>query len=126
MTLQPRHLVQAALLHVVLFAFLIVGVQCTEHVQTPPVMQGVLINPNQLKLPRPPTPPNPTPPKPEEVDQGPQQIVKDTDVVADQAKQKQEEAAAAQKKLEEQKVEEQQQKEAAAKAEELKRQQQVQ
>ncbi|HZR35768.1 MAG TPA: cell envelope integrity protein TolA [Nevskia sp.] len=133
MTLQPRHLGLAVALHAVLFFFILVGVQCSQPVETPPVVQGVLISPNDLKALKPPTPPAPTPPKPEEQDQGPQQIVNNTDVVADQAKQKQEQAAAEQKKLEEQKAEEQRQKEAQAKAEEerkqaeeLKRQQEAQ
>jgi len=127
MTLQPRHLILATLLHVVLFAFLFVGVQCTPTVETTPVVQGVLINPSDLKqLLRPPTPPTPTPPKPQDQDEGPQQIVKDTDVVADEAKAKREKAEAEQKQQEQQKAEEQQQKAAAAKDEELKQQQQAQ
>ncbi|WP_029922831.1 cell envelope integrity protein TolA [Nevskia soli] len=138
MSLPPRHLILAVLLHAVLFAFLLVGVQCTDHVEPTPVIQGVLIAPNDLKALKPPTPPSPTPTKPEDQDEGPQKIVKDTDVVADQAKEKQEKAAAEQKKIDDQKAQEQQQKAAeaaaqaekqkaeAAKAEELKRQQEVQ
>jgi colicin import membrane protein len=138
MTLQSRHLGFAVALHAILFFFIFVGVQCSQPVETPPVVQGVLINPNDLKALKPPTPPTPTPPKPEDLDQGPQQIVKDTDVVADQAKIKREQAAAEQqKKLDEQKAEEQQkaaeaaaqaekQKLEQAKAEELKRQQDAQ
>jgi colicin import membrane protein len=123
MTLQSRHLGLAVALHAVLFFFILVGVQCSQKVETPPVVQGVLINPNDLKALKPPTPPAPTPPKPEEQDQGPQKIV-NSDVVTDTAKQEQE---AAKQKLEEQKAEEQQrQKEAQAKAEELKRQQEAQ
>jgi colicin import membrane protein len=123
MTLQPRHLIQAAVLHVVLFVFLFVGVQCSQPMETAPVVQGVLIDPNDLKNLKPPTPPTPTP-KPDEADEGPQQIVKDTDVVADQARQKQEQAAAEQQKADQQKAEEQ--KQAEAKAEELKQQQEAQ
>ena len=127
MTLQPRNLTLAALLHVALFALLVFSdMQCTPHIEATPVIQGVLINPSDLKQFKPPTPPTPTPPKPEDQDQGPQQIVKDTDVVADQAKQKQEKAEAEQKQADEQKAAEQQQKDAAAKAEELKQQQQAQ
>jgi len=126
MTLQPRHFGLAVVLHAVLFAFILVGVQCSQKIETPPVVQGVLISPNDLKALKPPTPPAPTPPKPEEVDQGPQQIVNNTEVVADQARQKQEQAAAAQKKLEEQQAEQQRQKQEQAKAEELKRQQEAQ
>ena len=124
MTLQPRNLILAALLHVALFALLLFsGMQCTPHIEATPVIQGVLINPTDLKQFKPPSPPTP---KPEEQDEGPQQIVKDTDVVADQAKAKQEKAEAEQKKADEQKAAEQQQKDAAAKAEELKQQQQAQ
>lgn len=127
MTLSTRHLVLAALLHGVLLGLLLLsGVQCTPHIETTPVIQGVLINPSDLKQFKPPSPPTPTPPKPEEQNEGPQQIVKNTDVVADQAKEKREKAEAEQKKADEQKAAEQQQKEAAAKAEELKKQQQAQ
>lgn len=137
MTVKSRHFALAIVLHAILFFFIFVGVQCSQKVETTPVVQGVLINPNDLKALKPPTPPSPTPTKPDDLDQGPQQIVKDTDVVADQAKQKQEQAAAEQKKLEEQKAEEQKkaaeaaaqaekQKQEQAKAEELKRQQEAQ
>lgn len=133
MTVKSRHFALAIVLHAILFFFVFVGVQCSQPVQTPPVVQGVLINPNDLKALKPPTPPSPTPTKPDELDQGPQQIIKDTDVVADQAKQKQEKAAAEaeQKKQEEQKAAEaaaqaEKQKQEQAKAEELKRQQEAQ
>ena len=138
MTVKSRHFALALALHAILFFFVFVGVQCSQTVQTTPVVQGVLINPNDLKALKPPTPPSPTPTKPDDLDQGPQQIVKDTDVVADQAKQKQEQAAAEQqKKADEQKAQEQQkaaeaaaqaekQKQEQAKAEELKRQQEAQ
>lgn len=123
MTLPPRHLLLATLLHVVMFAFLFVGVQCSQPIETTPVVQGVLINPNDLKALRPPTPPSPQPVKPDEPDQGPQKIVPNTDVVADKALEAREKAAVEQqKKLEDQKLEEQRQKEAQAKAEELKKQ----
>jgi colicin import membrane protein len=127
MTLQPRNLTLAALLHVALFALLVFSdMQCTPHIEATPVIQGVLINPSDLKQFKPPTPPTPTPPKPDEQNEGPQQIVKDTDVVADEAKAKHEKAEAEQKQADEQKAAEQQQKDAAAKAEELKQQQQAQ
>jgi len=127
MTLQPRNLILAGLLHAALFALLVFSdMQCTPHIEATPVIQGVLINPSDLKQFKPPTPPTPTPPKPDEQNEGPQQIVKDTDVVADQAKEKQEKAAAEQKQADEQMAAEQQQKDAAAKAEELKQQQQAQ
>ena len=123
--MQSRHIVLAALLHVVLFAFLFAGVQCSQPIPPTPVIQGVLINPSQLQQFKPPVP-NPAQTKPDEADQGPQQIVK-SDVVADEAKQQQEKAAAAQQ-LDQQKAqqeaaakaaEEQRQKDEAAKAEEL-------
>ena len=127
MTLSTRHLVLAALLHGVLLALLLLsGVQCTPHIETTPVIQGVLVNPSDLKQFKPPSPPTPTPPKPEEQNEGPQQIVKNTDVVADQAKEKHDKAEAEQKKADEQKAAEQQQKDAEAKAQELKQQQQAQ
>jgi len=127
MTLQPRNLILAGLLHAALFALLVFSdMQCTPHIEATPVIQGVLINPSDLKQLKPPTPPTPTPPKPNEQNEGPQQIVKDTDVVADEAKAKHEKAEAEQKQADEQKAAEQQQKDATAKAEELKQQQQAQ
>jgi colicin import membrane protein len=127
MTLQPRNLILAGLLHAALFALLVFSdMQCTPHIEATPVIQGVLINPSDLKQLKPPTPPTPTPPKPDEQNEGPQQIVKDTDVVADEAKAKHEKAEAEQKQADEQKAAEQQQKDATAKAEELKQQQQAQ
>jgi colicin import membrane protein len=100
MTLSPRHLGLAALLHLALFILLFTGVQCSRHIETPPVVQGVLINPSQI--PRPPQPNQPPQPKPQE-DQGPQPKV-NAEEVAEQAKQEQ-------KKQEEQ---EQQRKQAEA------------
>ncbi len=127
MTLSTRHLVLAALLHGALLALLLLsGVQCTPTIETTPVIQGVLVSPSDLKQFKPPTPPTPTPPKPEVQDEGPQQIVKNTDVVADKAKEQREKAEAEQKKADEQKAAEQQQKDAEAKAQELKQQQQAQ
>jgi len=127
MTLQPRNLILAGLLHAALFALLVFSdMQCTPHIEATPVIQGVLINPSDLKQLKPPTPPTPTPPKPDEQNEGPQQIVKDTDVVADEAKAKHEKAEAEQKQADEQKAAEQRQKDATAKAEELKQQQQAQ
>lgn len=128
MTLQPRHIVLATLLHVVLFTFLFVGVQCSQPIPPTPVVQGVLINPSQLPQPKPPVQ-NPSQTKPEESDQGPQQIVK-SDVVADQAKEEQQKAAAAAAQQQQEKAqqeaaaraaEEQRKKDEQAKAEELKR-----
>jgi colicin import membrane protein len=131
-TLQPRHIVIAALLHVALFAMLFTGVQCSQHIQPTPVMQGVLINPSQLQHMKPPQP-NPAPPKPDEVDQGPQKQVT-SDVVADQAKEQQEKAAALQKQQQElqaqqaaaAKAAEEQRKAEAAKAEELRKSEEAQ
>ncbi len=88
MTLSPRHLLLAALLHLALFILLFTGVQCSKKIETPPVVQGVLINPSQI--PHPPQPPQPeTPPqtKPQE-DQGPQLKV-NAEEVAEQAKEEQ-------------------------------------
>jgi colicin import membrane protein len=114
MTLQPRHIVLATLLHVVLFTFLFVGVQCSQPIPPTPVVQGVLINPNDLKQLQPSTP-KPPPPKPDETDTGPQQIV-NSNAIAEQAKEEQKKAAAEAeaRQQEDQKA----QQEAAAKAEE--------
>jgi colicin import membrane protein len=101
MTLSPRHLLLAALLHLALFILLFTGVQCSKKIESPPVVQGVLINPSQIPHPQPPQPVAPPQVKPQE-DQGPQPKV-DAEEVAEQAKQEQ-------KKQEEQ---EQQKKEAA-------------
>jgi colicin import membrane protein len=113
MTLQPRHIAYAALLHVILFAALVLtGVQCSQHVQPVQVMRGVILNPSQLQQFKPPTP-TPAQTKPDQADQGPQQQVQ-ADVVADQAKQQQEKAAA------EKQQQEQQAQQAAKAAEEQK------
>lgn len=131
MRLQARHIVLAALLHVVLFTFLFVGVQCSQPIPPTPVVQGVLVSPSQLQQYKPPVQ-NPAPAKPEDTDQGPQQIVQ-SPVVTDTAKAEQDKAAAAaakqledQKAAEQAKAEEQRQKDEQAKAEELKRTEEAQ
>lgn len=118
MTLQPRHLFFALLLHAILAAFLLVSVECSSPtIEAPPVVQGTLIKPSDIPKPSVPAQQAPTPPKPDALpDQGPQQkVVADTQ--ADEARLQREKQQAADKQAEEQKKQaELQQQEEAQKA----------
>jgi colicin import membrane protein len=117
MMLRTRHLVLAALLHVALFALLVTGVQCSSKIQTPPVIQGVLINPAQV--PKPPA----APPRPQPKIEAPVQDLQAQQQAERQIEQEKQQALARQQ-AEQQKLQAQQ--EVQRQAQELKKQQEAQ
>ncbi|HEU0196919.1 MAG TPA: hypothetical protein VFQ88_06845, partial [Nevskiaceae bacterium] len=48
MSLRLRHILMAVALHVVVFGFALVGVQCSRSVTAPATIQGVIVNAHQL------------------------------------------------------------------------------
>lgn len=127
MILRPRHIVLAALLHLALFVLLVTGVQCSRKIETPPVIQGVLINPEQIPKPA------AAPPKPQpkveapvqdlQAQQRAEQQKQQAELQQQQALQRQQQEEQARQQAEQQRLQAQQ--EAQRKAEELKKQQEA-
>lgn len=120
MTLQPRHISFALLLHAVLLALLLTSFQCSRRVQAPPMVQGVLINASKLPVPVAPAHPAQQPVTQPQPDVDAQ--LKEQQAQAEAAQQKAQQEAA-QQKAQQEAVLRQQQIEQQRKADELKQQQ---